>query len=114
VVHAGAPDGARKGASVSRRFDVAPAARPVVSEDLPADVRETLGQLFDEAGAAARDRRPETTVAALDSAATVVENKLPEGDLKRVLAHGCERASATVEGEPLVAAEYCAAMRDRL
>lgn len=85
-----------------------------MSDDLPADIHATLGQLFEEAGAAARDRRPETTVAALDSAATVVENKVPDGDLKRVLAHGCERASATVEAEPLVAAEYCAAMRELL
>ncbi|MFB6169091.1 MAG: hypothetical protein ABEJ43_09630 [Haloferacaceae archaeon] len=85
-----------------------------MTEDLPVDVRDTLGQLFAEAGEAARDRRSETALAALSTAATVVENKVPEGDLKRQLAHGCERAQATAEDEPLVAAEYCGAMRERL
>ena len=85
-----------------------------MTEDLPVDVRDTLAQLFAEAGEAARERRAETALAALSTAATVVENKVPEGDLSRQLAHGCERARATVEAEPLVAAEYCAAMRERL
>jgi hypothetical protein len=82
-----------------------------VTADLPADVRDTLVQLFAEAGEAAREGRAETALAALS---TVVENKVPEGDLKRQLVHGCERARTTAEAEPLVAAEYCVAMRERL
>lgn len=85
-----------------------------MTDDLPVDVRDTLAQLFEAAGEAARDGRAETAVAALESAATVVGNKLPPGELKRRLAHGCTRAIATVEAEPLVAAEYCVAMRERL
>jgi hypothetical protein len=85
-----------------------------VTEDLPVDVRDTLAQLFAEAGKAAREGRSETTLAALSTAATVVENKLPESELKRQLAHGCERARTTAEAEPLVAAAYCVAMRERL
>jgi hypothetical protein len=81
-------------------------------DDLPADVRATLTQLFDEAAAATRERRSETATAALETAATVVENKVPESDTKRRLAHGCGRAVETVEAEPLVAAEYCETMRD--
>lgn len=85
-----------------------------MTEDLPADVRDTLAQLFAEAGEAAREGRSETALAALSTAATVVDNKVPESDLKRQLAHGCERARTTAEAEPLVAAEYCAAMRERV
>jgi hypothetical protein len=85
-----------------------------VSNDLPADVRATLAQLFAEAGEAARDGRTDVAVSALETAATVVENKVPEGELKRRLDHGCARAVATAESEPLVAAEYCAAMRERV
>jgi len=81
-------------------------------DDLPADVRATLAQLFDEAAAAARERRTETATAALETAATVVENKVPEGDTKRRLAHGCARATETAAAEPLVAAEYCETMRE--
>lgn len=85
-----------------------------MTEDLPVDVRDTLAQLFAEAGKAARERRTETALAALSTASTVVENKVPESDRKQRLAHGCERARATVADEPLVAAEYCEAMRERL
>jgi hypothetical protein len=98
----------------ARRFQGPRTALSAVTGDLPVDVRDTLAQLFAEAGKAARERRTETALAALSTAATVVENKVPESDRKRQLIHGCERAQATATDEPLVAAEYCEAMHKRL
>jgi hypothetical protein len=81
---------------------------------LPTDVRDTLAQLFEEAAAAARERRPEDAAALVGSARTVTENKMPDGPLADRLVHGCDLVERTAPGEPLVAAEYCRAMRDRV
>jgi hypothetical protein len=82
--------------------------------DLPTDVRDTLRQLLSEAAAAARERDPDTAVDLLDTVERVAENKLPEGDLRARLLFGAERARRLAADEPLVAAEYCRAMRDLL
>jgi len=89
-----------------------------VDDDIPADVQDTLVQLFDECGAAleAGDLRTAQETAA--SARSVATNKLPEGDLRSHLLHGCDRVEALLDPEEEVeadaAGEYVAAMRRRL
>jgi hypothetical protein len=78
--------------------------------DLPVDVRDTLAQLFREAGSAARSRDAAEVDTILETAATVTTNKVPDPDLRTRLLHGCHRAREVVDGEPLVAAEYCRLM----
>jgi hypothetical protein len=86
----------------------------MTDRDLPTDVRDTLRQLLAEAAAAARERDPGTAVDLLDTAERVAENKLPAGDLRARLLFGVERTRLLAADEPLVAAEYCRAMRDLL
>lgn len=52
--------------------------------------------------------------AAVETAETVARNKLPAGPLRDRLTHGYDRALATVEEEPVVAAEYVRAADRRL
>ena len=82
--------------------------------DPPPDVRDALRQLLAEAAAAARERDAGTADDILDTVARVAENKLPESDLRGRLLFGVERARGLAADEPLVAAEYCRAMRDLL
>jgi hypothetical protein len=79
---------------------------------LPVDVRDTLAQLLGEAADAARERDGDRVVAVLDTVATVAEHKVPDPELSARLRHGCTAVERTVADEPLVAAEYCRAMRD--
>jgi len=90
-----------------------------VDDDIPADVQDTLVQLFEECGTAleAGDLRMAREAAA--SARSVATNKLPEGDLRAHLLHGCDRVEALLdpeeeEVEADAAGEYVAAMRRRL
>jgi hypothetical protein len=100
-----------------------------VTEDPPADVLAVLAQLFAEGQASLTDGDVDTAREAVTSAETVVTNKLPEGDLRGQLLHGCGQANALLdpetggEGEgpeetdgvePDAAAEYLAAMERRL
>lgn len=82
--------------------------------DLPPDVRETLGQLFAAADEAVRERRTADGLSAVESARTVATNKVPDEELRARLRHGCDRVAELAAAEPLVAAEYCRAMRDRV
>lgn len=82
--------------------------------DLPPDVEDALAQLLDEAAGAARARDRETLDAALSSVETLTANKVPEGDLRARLRHGCRRVDRLGDDEPLVAAAYCEAMRRRV
>lgn len=82
--------------------------------DLPSDVEATLSQLLSEAATAARSRDRETLDAVMESVETVTTNKVPAGDLKARLRHGCRRVERLAADEPLVAAAYCDAMRRRV
>jgi hypothetical protein len=79
---------------------------------LPVDVADTLAQLLGEAADAARTRDDDHVEALLNTVTTVTENKVPDPELKRQLRHGCRAVESTCGDEPLVAAEYCRAMRD--
>ncbi|WP_380675131.1 hypothetical protein [Salinigranum sp. GCM10025319] len=78
--------------------------------DLPADVEATLAQLLAEAAGAARRRDIEEVTAVVDTVETVSRNKVPAGDLRERLEHGCATVDRLVADEPLVAAEYLDAM----
>ena len=85
--------------------------------DVPTDVEEVLTQLFEEAQAAFDEGDVEMAVAELSTASEVATNKLPEGDLRSRLLHGCEQAETAATGEDpdtAVAGEYVAAMDRRL
>jgi hypothetical protein len=79
---------------------------------LPVDVADTLAQLLGEAADAARAREDERVETVLGTVATVVENKVPDPELAARLEHGCGAVEEALGDEPLVAAEYCRAMRD--
>ncbi|SFR58971.1 hypothetical protein [Halogeometricum limi] len=80
-------------------------------EDVPADVRTKLSELFVRGADAARAVDGDTVDSVVDSVDTVVLSELPDGETKTVLLHGCDRVRRTAAAEPLVAAEYFEAMR---
>ncbi|MEZ3114634.1 hypothetical protein RYH80_01690 [Halobaculum sp. MBLA0147] len=73
---------------------------------VPPDVHDVLAQLHRAAIRHGETDDAETFTAAVETAETVVENKLPEGRVRETLRHGYDRASATVETQPTVAVEY--------
>ena len=82
------------------------------ADDVPHDVRAALSQLLDGAGRAAEAGDAESAAALLDTAATVAANKLPPGDRRDRLRHGCEAARAALPDGALAAAYTdAAAMR---
>jgi len=88
-----------------------------VPEDIPADVREVVTQLLAESGRAVADE-PETARRSVDTVETVVTNKLPEGELRAEMRHGCRRVTALLDPadggvRTDAAAEYLAAMERR-
>jgi hypothetical protein len=88
-----------------------------VPDDLPTDVIAVLSQLFAETRTALADGDLATARETISSAETVATNKLPAGDRKAALLHGCERVRDLLEeDEPKtdVATEYVAAMERRL
>jgi hypothetical protein len=103
-----------------------------VTEDPPADALAVLSQLVTEGQEALTDGDVDTAREAVTSAEAVATNKLPEGDLRGQLLHGCGQARTLLdpgtgggdaegdgpEGadgvEPDAAAEYLAAMERRL
>jgi len=62
-----------------------------VTEDVPADVRAVLAQLFAEGRASLRAGDRETAVETVTTAEAVATNELPEGAFRDRLLHGCER-----------------------
>jgi len=87
-----------------------------VHGEFSGDVMDVLEQLF-EAGARALDgdggteeSPTDTARQILTSAETVATNKLPDGEFRDRLLHGCERALATLDADASVAAEHCRAM----
>jgi hypothetical protein len=81
-----------------------------VSSEFSGDVMDVLGQLFDEGAAALDDGDPDTARRCLTSAETVATNKLPDGEFRSRLLHGCDRALSTADADPTAAAEHCRVM----
>jgi len=82
---------------------------------LPTDVGAVLAQLFAEGRRALDDGDVETALATTASARTVASNKLPAGDRRERLLHGCARVEALLDApEADAAAAYLAAMERRL
>ncbi|PSQ42655.1 hypothetical protein BRD17_08245 [Halobacteriales archaeon SW_7_68_16] len=83
-------------------------------DEVPTDVRDTLGQLLSEAHDAVGER-PETARDAIDTVDRVATNKLPEGDRQDRLEHGCRAAADALDaGDDALAREYLRAMTRRL
>ena len=89
-----------------------------VADDIPTDARDVLSQLLAECAAALDEGDCATARDTIGSAQSVATNKLPEGDLRGHLLHGCERTEVLLhpeeEAEIDAASEYVAAMRRRL
>ncbi len=87
-------------------------------DDLPSDVRSVLTQLLTEAQVALGERDHEAARAAVDTVDEVATNKLPEGEPRRRLRHGCERVEELLDGggndDTAAAAAYLASMERRV
>jgi len=81
-----------------------------VSSEFSGDVMDVLGQLFEAGTTALDDGDPDTARQCLTSARTVATNKLPEGEFRAHVLHGCDRALAAADTAPHAAAEHCRAM----
>lgn len=82
---------------------------------MPTDVETVLQQLFEAAGEALEAEDIDTCRQTIDSAESVVSTKLPDGERKARLRHGCERVRQLAEeGDHTVAAEYLEAMARQL
>lgn len=88
-----------------------------MSADPPADVEAVLSQLLDEAQDANADDDTETIADVVDTARQVTTNKLPEGDLRAYLRHGCEQIQVQLDSDDPdteAVAGYLQAMEQRL
>ena len=74
------------------------------TSDVPHDVRAALSQLLEEAHTAARAGDTPAAAALLETAGTVATNKLPPGERRDRIRHGCERASVALPDTALAAA----------
>ena len=87
-------------------------------DDVPSDVRAVLSQLFDETETAILAGEFDTARQTVETATTVSQNKLPEGELRAQLLHGCNEVTAAIAPEDGVesdvAVEYVRAMARRL
>lgn len=79
--------------------------------EFPGDVLSVLGQLFEAGAEAAAAGDADTARQVLDSAETVATNKLPDGEFRDELRHGCRRTRRLLADDPPpVAVEGFAAM----
>lgn len=89
-----------------------------VSNDVPSDVYAVLTQLFEEGESAVLAEEFGTARRTIGTAETVCRNKLPEGELRAQLLHGCDRVQATLDptegANADTAAEFLRAMDRRL
>lgn len=81
--------------------------------DLPANTRSTLAQMFAEASEHARKREVNAVEVLLADARDRISEEIPPGPRRERLLFGCDRAEQLVVDEPLVAAEYLRALRER-
>lgn len=85
----------------------------IMADEMPADVRSSLGQLLAEARNYATTGDSDTAASLLESAHTVATNKLPEGTRRDRLQHGCLSACEALPDGALATA-YIVAMERRL
>ena len=90
-----------------------------MADDPPADVLAVLTQLLAETRTALAEGDRETARETVSSAETVASNKLPGGERRDALLHGCGRVRSLLDPddgdvEADVATEYVAAMERRL
>ena len=89
-----------------------------VSDDVPSDVQAVLTQLLAETETAIQAGELDTARRTIETVMTVSRNKLPDGELRAQLRHGCTAvtgALAETDGvESAVAAAYVQAMAERL
>lgn len=85
----------------------------VMADEMPADIRSSLGQLLAEARNYAKTGDSDTAASLLESAHTVATNKLPEGTRRDRLRHGCLSAHDALPDGTLATA-YIIAMERRL
>lgn len=84
---------------------------------LPPDVHAVIDQLLEEAGAAVSASEYDTARSAVDSVATVTENKVPPGPQRDLLEHCCETVADLLDADEIedeLVREYLRATRDRL
>lgn len=82
-----------------------------MSDDAPTDVRTVLCQLFGAGREALAEDDPGRCERIVDSARSVATNKLPEGERRAKIRHGCERVQTLLaDDETAAATEYLAAM----
>jgi len=89
-----------------------------VDGDEPPDVRAVLVQLFAEGRKAIEADDTQTAQSVIDSAETVVRNKVPSEQRRKMLLHGCKRAKAGLDSadhdDHTAAVAYLTAMERRL
>ena len=86
-----------------------------MSGEPPSDVQAVLSQLVEAGETAVRSREFETAQQTVTSAETVSRNKLPAGDLRAQMIHGCSQVTDALDEDfPETAAEYLRAMGRRL
>ena len=84
-------------------------------DDVPSDVFDVLSQLLAEGVDAVSTGDVATARQTVETTQRVSRNKLPDGELRDQLLHGCESVLNCIEeGEPNAAAAYVRAMQDRL
>lgn len=81
-----------------------------MTDEYSGDVMDVLGQLFEAGARALDDGDRDTARQVLTSAETVTTNKLPTGEFRSRLRHGCERALSILDEDAPAAAEHCRAM----
>jgi hypothetical protein len=81
-----------------------------VSDEIPADVRAVFLTLLVDARENVEAGDLETLRSELGSIETVASNKLPPGDVRDSLCHGCDKVDQHAADEPAVAAEYLRSM----
>ena len=81
---------------------------------LPADVRDVLAQLLGEAESSAAAGEYDVARALLDTAETVVRNKVPDPDERARLLAGCGTVRDSLGADDETARGYLASMRRRV
>lgn len=89
-----------------------------MADELPSDVLAVLTQLFETGETAVLSGEFDTARQTVTTAKTVSRNKLPDGELRGQLVHGCTRVNtllAAPDDEDVAsAAEYLRTMERRL
>ena len=87
---------------------------PDTPPPLPADVRDVLAQLLEEAETSAAAGAYGDVRALLDTVETVVRNKVPNPDERERLLAGCGTVRDTLGSDDETATGYLASMRRRV